>query len=172
MKEDSTDDPDPTLSLEIDDLLGQAYYKYARDDEHHPESWQVLKALFERNIEGKHVPFHSYVVTPEEREEIEKDKQLPYYSTAFAQGAPRSKCIRGTQRGYCSKPLNITLLNAFLNSIQTVDIGIFLCLKTFHLFGFPSWKSSEPKIIGIKTYLFENFSQKKAPENSRWPFLG
>ena len=38
MKEDSTDDPDPTLSLEIDDLLGQAYYKYARDDEHHSES--------------------------------------------------------------------------------------------------------------------------------------
>ena len=98
----------------------------------------MLKALFERNIEGKHVPFHSYVVTPEEREEIEKDKQLPYYSTAFVQGAPRSKCIRGTQRRYCSKPLNITLLNAFLNSIQTVDIGIFLCLKTFHLFGFPS----------------------------------
>ena len=47
----------------------------------------MLKALFERNIEGKHVPFHSYVVTPEEREEIEKDKQLPYYSTAFVQGA-------------------------------------------------------------------------------------
>ena len=113
MKEDSTDDPDPTLSLEIDDLLGQAYYKYARDDGHHPESWQVLKTFFERNIEGKHVPFHSYVVTPEEREEIEKDKQLPYYSTAFVQGAPRSKCIRDTKRGYSSKPLNIALLNVF-----------------------------------------------------------
>ena len=25
----------------------------------------------------------------------------------------------------------------------------------------PSWKSSDPKIIGIKTYLFENFGQKK-----------
>ena len=24
-----------------------------------------------------------------------------------------------------------------------------------------NWKSSDPKIIGIKTYLFENFSQKK-----------
>ena len=93
MKEDSTDDPDPTLSLEIDDLLGQAYYKYARDDEHHPESWQVLKALFERHIKGKHVPFHRYVITPEEREEIEKDKRLPYYSTAFVQGAPSSKFI-------------------------------------------------------------------------------
>ena len=31
----------------------------------------------------------------------------------------------------------------------------------FYLFGFPSGKSREPKIIGIKTYLFENFSQKK-----------
>ena len=29
----------------------------------------------------------------------------------------------------------------------------------FHLFGFPNWKSLDPKIIGIKTYLFENFSQ-------------
>ena len=27
--------------------------------------------------------------------------------------------------------------------------------------------ASDPKIIGIKTYLCENFSQKKAPENSR-----
>ena len=34
------------------------------------------------------------------------------------------------------------------------------------------WTSSDPKIIGIKTYLLENFSQEKAPENSRWPFLG
>ena len=34
-------------------------------------------------------------------------------------------------------------------------------LTIFHLFGFPSRKSSVPKIIGIKTYLFENFSQKK-----------
>ena len=31
---------------------------------------------------------------------------------------------------------------------------------------------SSEKIIGVKTYLFENFSQEKAPENSRWPFLG
>ena len=48
----------------------------------------------------------------------------------------------------------------------------FYPLKIFHLFGFPSWKSSDPKIIGIKTYLFENFSWKKAPENSMWPFQG
>ena len=37
----------------------------------------------------------------------------------------------------------------------------FYPLTIFHLFGFPSRKSSVPKIIGIKTYLFENFSQKK-----------
>ena len=40
-------------------------------------------------------------------------------------------------------------------------IGIFLSPKIFHLFQFPSWKSSDPKFIGIKTSLFENYSQKK-----------
>ena len=44
---------------------------------------------------------------------------------------------------------------------KQLDIGIFYPLKIFHLLGFPSWKSSDPKTIGIKTYLFENFSQKK-----------
>ena len=39
--------------------------------------------------------------------------------------------------------------------------------KIFHLFGFPSWESSDPIIIGIKTYLFENFSQKKGS----WMFI-
>ena len=42
----------------------------------------------------------------------------------------------------------------------------------FHLFAFPSWKSSEPNIIGIKTYLFENSARKKAPVNFRWLFKG
>ena len=42
-----------------------------------------------------------------------------------------------------------------------VKQAYFYPLKIFHLFGFPSWKSSDPKIIGIKTYLFENFSQRK-----------
>ena len=123
MKEDSTDDPDPTLSLEIDDLLGQAYYKYSRDDEHHPESWQVLKALFERNIEGKHVSFHRHVITPEEREEIEKDKQLPYYSTAFIQGAPSLKCIN------------------MLNSIRNPRCSD---LADFHIY---KWISNKPNVI-------------------------
>ena len=36
MKEDSRDDPDATLCLEKDDVLRQAYYKYAREDGHHP----------------------------------------------------------------------------------------------------------------------------------------
>ena len=40
----------------------------------------------------------------------------------------------------------------------------FYPLKIFHLFGFPSWKSCDPKIIGIKTYLFKNFSQKKCSQ--------
>ena len=32
------------------------------------------------------------------------------------------------------------------------------------MFGFPCWKSSNPKVIRIKTYLCENFCQIKAPE--------
>ena len=46
----------------------------------------------------------------------------------------------------------------------------FYPLKSFCLFGFSNWKSSDPKIIGIKTYLFEISARKRAPENSRWPF--
>ena len=51
------------------------------------------------------------------------------------------------------------LVDSFLNGRYR---HIFIPSKFFHLYGFPSWKSSDPKIIGIKTYLFENFSQKKA----------
>ena len=93
LETDSRDDPDATLCLEKDDVLRQAYYKYAREDGHQTESYRVLKVLYERHIEGKHVPFQRYVITPEEREEIENDKQLPSYSRAFAQDARRSKCI-------------------------------------------------------------------------------
>ena len=93
MKEDSRDDPDATLCLEKDDVLRQAYYKYAREDGHHPESYRVLKVLYERHIEGKHVPFQRYVINPEEREEIENDKQLPTSSRAFVQDARRTNCI-------------------------------------------------------------------------------
>ena len=52
--EDSPDHQDPTLSQEKHDLLGQAYYKYARDCGHFPESYRVLKTLYERHIEDKH----------------------------------------------------------------------------------------------------------------------
>ena len=93
MKEDSRDDPDTTLCLEKDDVLRQAHYKCAREDGHHPESYRVLKALYERHNEGKRVPFQRYVITPEERGEIENDKQLPSYSRLFEEDTLRSKCI-------------------------------------------------------------------------------
>ena len=64
MKEDSRDDPDPTLCLEKDDLLRQVYFKNASNDGDHPESFRVLKVLYERHIEGKHVPFEGYVSPP------------------------------------------------------------------------------------------------------------
>ena len=83
----------------------------------------MLKALFERHIEGKHVSFHRHVITPEEREEIEKDKQLPYYSTAFVQGAPSLKCIN------------------MLNSIRKPRCSD---LAGFHIH---KWISNEPDVI-------------------------
>ena len=46
-----------------------------------------------KDIKGKHVPFQRYVITPEEREEIENEKQLPTYSRAFVQDARISNCI-------------------------------------------------------------------------------
>ena len=45
MKQDSRDNPDATLCLEKDDVLRPAYYKYAREEGHHPESYRVLKVL-------------------------------------------------------------------------------------------------------------------------------
>ena len=45
-------------------------------------------------------------------------------------------------------------------------------LKIFHLLGFPSWKSSDTKIIGVNTDLFENFSQKKGFRKFQVTFLG
>ena len=79
--------------------------------------------------------------------------------------------IRGTQRGYSSKPLNRSIVERILAFKRQIQ-AYFYPLKHFHLFGFPSQNSSEPKIVGIKTYLFESFIPEKAPENSRWPFLG
>ena len=94
MKEDSRDHPDPTLCLEKDFFLRQAYFKYASDDGHHPESFRVLKVLYERHIKGKHVLFEGYVISSEELKEIERDKQLSSYSRGF--------CARCTQiKMYC-----------------------------------------------------------------------
>ena len=42
-------------------------------------------------------------------------------------------------------------------------------LKIFYLFGFPSWKSSDPKIIGSKLTFSKISARKRGPENS---FLG
>ena len=44
-------------------------------------------------LKAKHVLFHRYVITPEEREEIERDKKSPFYSGALIQDVRRSKCI-------------------------------------------------------------------------------
>ena len=51
-----------------------------------------------------------------------------------------------------------------MSTETSVDIAADIAvdsLKIVHLFGFPSGKSSYPKIIGIKTYLFDNCSLKK-----------
>ena len=72
--------------------------------------------------------------------------------------------VQGHQREYI-KPLKHSIVKRILVFKSTVDIGIFLSPKSFSSVrtGFPCWKSSDPKIIGIKTYLVEDFSQKKAP---------
>ena len=56
-------------------------------------------------------------------------------------GAPKENIVQNH--------LNIALLNVFyyLNGRYR---HIFNPPKIFHVFGFPSWKSSDPKIIGIK----------------------
>ena len=56
--------------------------------------------------------------------------------------------------------LNIALLNVFQ----------YLNGRYRHIF-IPSGKSSDSKIIGIKTYLFENFSQKKGSRKFQVTFL-
>ena len=34
------------------------------EDGHHPESYRVLKDFYEGHIEGKHVSFERYAITP------------------------------------------------------------------------------------------------------------
>ena len=78
---------------------------------------------------------------------------------------------RGTQREYSSKPLKHSIVKRILVLKRQIQ-AYFYPLKIFHLFGFPSRKSSDPKIIGIKTYLFENFSHKKGSRKFQVTFLG
>ena len=72
-----------------------------------------------------------------------------------------STVIRGTQREYSSLKLKHSIVKRILVFSYMVDTGIFLSCSDFL-----AESLSDPKIIGIKTYLFENFSQKKASENS------
>ena len=69
---------------------------------------------------------------------------------------PPYKCniTRGTQLEYGSKPLK----HSIVKRILVLNGRYIYPLKMFHQFAFPS---CDPKIIGIKTYLFETFSQKK-----------
>ena len=115
------------IDRQKDDVLRQAYYKYAREDGHHPESYRVLKVLYERHIEGKHVPFQRYVITPEEREEIENDKQLPSYSRAFAQDARRSKCITRIRVGVVYDLLFVKQKAHELVHMQILELQSNIC---------------------------------------------
>ena len=94
MKEDNPQVPDPTLMLEKEDVLHELYYKYASEEGHHPQSYRVLKCLFERHIEGRHLPFHRYFITPLEEEAIEEDGQLPPYCKTVLQNVRRSRCSK------------------------------------------------------------------------------
>ena len=68
--------------------------------------------------------------------------------------------VRGTQREYSSKPLKHIIVKRIL-VFKRYTYTYFYPLNIFHLFAFPSGKSSDPKIIGIKTYLFEISARKK-----------
>ena len=75
----------------------------------------------------------------------------------------RCQTLRGTQEKIVKNHLNIALLNAFwyLNGRYR---HIFIPQKFFICSDFLAEslvRSSDAKIIGIKTYLFENFYQKK-----------
>ena len=51
MTESSRDDPDATLSTERR-CAASGVLQVHREDGHHPESYQVLKVIYERHIEG------------------------------------------------------------------------------------------------------------------------
>ena len=89
----ATDSQDPLIRLDREYVLLRAYYKYAKEEGHHPESRRVLKDLYERHVQGKSVPLPRYFITPEESGIMETDKHLPEYSRAFVHMARRSNCI-------------------------------------------------------------------------------
>ena len=83
-----------------------------------------------------------------------------YFRTFEFKGAPNENIIQNH--------LNIALLNAlwYLNGRYRhffIPYKFFICR---------SWKSSDTKIIEMKTYLFENFSQKKGSRKFLVSFLG
>ena len=79
--------------------------------------------------------------------------------------------FRGTQREYSSKPLKHSIVKRILVFERQIQ-AYFYPLEVFHLFGYRSCKSSHPKIVGIKTDLFKNFSQKKSSRKLQLTFLG
>ena len=90
-------------------------------------------------------------------------KQIPstsFHSVSACSLLNCQQATRGTLQEYSSKPLIYSIVEHILVFKRWIQ-AYFYPLKILHLFGFPSWKSSDPKIIRIKTYLFKNFSQKK-----------
>ena len=78
----------------------------------------------------------------------------------------RKATVRGTQRENSSKPLQHSIFECIL-VVKRRYKHIFVPYKFFICSDFLAESLYDPKIIGIKNHLFENFSQKKAPENSR-----
>ena len=76
-------------SLEKKDVLRQAYYKYAKEDGHHPESYRVFKTLYERHIEGKHVTFQRYIIPPKNEKRLKTTKPSYSLTRAIVQDARR-----------------------------------------------------------------------------------
>ena len=58
MKEDAPDNPNPILSLKKGDVLHQAYYKYASEEGHHPESYRVLNLCLKDTLKA-----YTYLLT-------------------------------------------------------------------------------------------------------------
>ena len=74
-------------------------------------------------------------------------------------GSPyKCSITRGTQLEYSSKLLK----HSIVNRVLVLNGRYIYPLKMFHLFAFPSWKSSDPKIItGDQNLPFRNFQPEK-----------